>query len=161
MRLEEVAPGDPRLINCHQAYFAEISERFGVVFDPGAGDPERSEIARQWDLILLDGDRPVGCGSLRDLGSGIAEVKRVWISREVRGRGAASIIMDRLEARAEAERFSAIRLDTNRTLTEAKALYQKRGYREIERYNENPFADHFLEKKTPCAQTGVSLPETS
>lgn len=161
MRLEEVVSGDPRLIDCHQAYFAEISGRFGVVFDPGAGDPEQSENARQWDVILLDGNRPVGCGSLRDLGSGIAEVKRVWISQEVRGRGAASIIMDWLEARADSEGYSAIRLDTNRTLTEAKALYQKRGYREIERYNQNPFADHFFEKKTPYAEMVVSLPETS
>ena len=36
-------------------------------------------------------------------------------------------------------------LDTSAALTEA-ALYASTGYREIERYNGNPYADHWFEK---------------
>jgi ribosomal protein S18 acetylase RimI-like enzyme len=42
--------------------------------------------------------------------------------------------------------FSVVRLDTNKSLTEAQALYRKLGYREIGRYNDNPYASHFFEK---------------
>ena len=37
-------------------------------------------------------------------------------------------------------------LDTNRTLTEAVALYARAGYTEIERYNDNPYAEAWFEK---------------
>jgi ribosomal protein S18 acetylase RimI-like enzyme len=40
-----------------------------------------------------------------------------------------------------------VKLDTNRSLVEAQALYRKLGYREIGRYNDNPYADHFFEKR--------------
>ena len=40
-----------------------------------------------------------------------------------------------------------LRLDTNRTLLEARALYARNGYVEIPRYNENPYADYWYEKR--------------
>ena len=38
-------------------------------------------------------------------------------------------------------------LDTNRSLAEAQALYRKAGYRDTERYNDNPYADFWFEKE--------------
>ena len=49
-----------------------------------------------------------------------------------------------------------VRLDTNRTLKEAQALYRKAGYREIGRYNDNLYADFFFEKE--LAQLEKSRP---
>ena len=43
--------------------------------------------------------------------------------------------------------MSRVVLDTNRTLLEAQAMYRKAGYRDIERYNENSYADFFFEKR--------------
>jgi hypothetical protein len=40
-----------------------------------------------------------------------------------------------------------LRLDTNRSLTEARALYARNDYGEIARYNDNPYADHWFEKR--------------
>ena len=37
-------------------------------------------------------------------------------------------------------------LDTNGTLTEAIAMYERSGYSRIERYNDNPYAELFFEK---------------
>lgn len=45
--------------------------------------------------------------------------------------------------------LTTLRLDTNRSLTEARALYARNGYREILRYNDNPYADHWFEKRMP------------
>ena len=40
-----------------------------------------------------------------------------------------------------------VRLDTNGTLVEAIAMYERAGYRPIERYNDNPYAQAFFEKR--------------
>ncbi|WP_075997399.1 GNAT family N-acetyltransferase [Salaquimonas pukyongi] len=147
MKLIEVAGGDDVLATCQQAYFSEISERFGVSFDPHAGDIADAQDVRQWHVLAMDADTALGCGSLRDLGGGIGEVKRVWVSGKARGRGVASALMTWLEDRAAGEGFTAVRLDTNGTLVEAQAMYKKRGYREIPRYNDNPYAEHWFEKE--------------
>jgi ribosomal protein S18 acetylase RimI-like enzyme len=39
-----------------------------------------------------------------------------------------------------------VRLDTNKALPEALRLYRSAGYREIARFNDNPYAHHWFEK---------------
>jgi ribosomal protein S18 acetylase RimI-like enzyme len=39
-----------------------------------------------------------------------------------------------------------VRLDTNRALVEAIALYRSAGYREIDRFNDEHYAHHWFEK---------------
>ncbi len=52
-----------------------------------------------------------------------------------------------LEAGARDAGLKAVRLDTNRALTEAHALYRKLGYVEIERFSDNPYAHHWFAKQ--------------
>jgi DNA-binding MarR family transcriptional regulator/GNAT superfamily N-acetyltransferase len=134
---------------CLGEYYAELQRRFDSGFDPSAGnnfDPAEITPPKGWFLIArLDGE-PVGCGALKRLEGATGEIKRVWISPDVRGMGLASRIMDRLEVIAAEAGFRNVRLDTNRTLLEAQTMYHKRGYREIGRYNDNPYADHWFEK---------------
>ena len=40
-----------------------------------------------------------------------------------------------------------VRLDTNRALTNAIEMYRAAGYTDIERYNDNPYADFWFEKR--------------
>lgn len=147
MILLEVPGDDARLAVCQRAYFAEISDRFGVQFDPYAGESDDVADSQHWHVLVLNTSEAIGCGSLRDLGGKVAEVKRVWVSQTERGKGVAHVIMNWLETKATDHSFTTIRLDTNNTLGEAQAMYSKRGYREIGRYNDNPFADHFYEKQ--------------
>lgn len=88
----------------------------------------------------------VGCGALKRLEPGAGEIKRVWTSQAARGKGVARAIMARLEGIAKSEGLRAVRLDTNASLTEARAMYLRMGYREIAAYNDNPYADHWFEK---------------
>ena len=139
-----VEPGDSADARwCLEHYYAELDSRFEGGFDPGPGayDPSGSML-----VARLDG-APVGCGVLRSLEAGIGEIKRLWIAPAARGLGLASLMMDRLEAMAREAGYKAVRLDTNRTLVEAQAMYAKRGYAEIERYNDNPFAHRWYEKR--------------
>jgi ribosomal protein S18 acetylase RimI-like enzyme len=42
---------------------------------------------------------------------------------------------------------ATVRLDTNGTLVEAIAMYERAGYRHIGRYNGNPYAQAWFEKE--------------
>ena len=55
--------------------------------------------------------------------------------------------MRTLEAAARDMGLRTLRLDTNRALTEAHALYRKEGFREVARFNDNPYAHHWFEKR--------------
>ena len=145
-------PGSADARWCLESYFHELAERFDAGFDPANGNMLTEEDMTPptgWLLVArLDG-APVGCGALKRLDGTCGEIKRVWTAPSVRGFGVASRLMDRLEALAAEQGFRAVRLDTNRTLTEARRLYLKRGYDEIARYNDNPYAHHWFEKQVP------------
>jgi DNA-binding MarR family transcriptional regulator/GNAT superfamily N-acetyltransferase len=134
---------------CLKEYFAELARRFDSGFDPANGnalaDDEMTPPAGWLLVARLDGE-PVGCGVLKRLDDATGEIKRVWTASSVRGIGIATRLMNALEDLAREVGFAALKLDTNKTLTEAHALYRKRGYREIGRYNDNPYAHHWFEK---------------
>ncbi len=133
---------------CLEQYYAELASRFDDGFDPLTGnnfDPAEMTPPKGWFAIARLAGRAAGCGALKRIDGGRGEIKRVWIDKSARGLGLAGKIMDRLEAQARAAGFSSVVLDTNKTLVEARAMYLKRGYGEIGRYNDNPYADHWFE----------------
>jgi GNAT superfamily N-acetyltransferase len=133
---------------CLDRYFTELAQRFEEGFDPDAGAPEGAEktpVSAMFLLARLDG-KPVGCGMLRPCGNGVGEIKRMWISPDMRGLGLAGRMLGRLEQLARESGFARVRLDTNRALAEAQSMYRKAGYRDIARYNDNPYADFWFEK---------------
>jgi GNAT superfamily N-acetyltransferase len=135
---------------CLERYFAELARRFDAGFDPGKGAAVGAEAMTPphgwFFLARLDG-RPVGCGALRRLGADEGEVKRMWTAPDARGLGVARRIIAAVEATAREAGMTTLRLDTNRALKEAHALYRKLGFVETARYNDNPYADHWFEKR--------------
>jgi len=90
--------------------------------------------------------QPAACGALRTLAPGLGEILRMWVDHPHRGLGLGARMLDALEAAAAALGHRAVRLYTNRSLAEAKAMYRSRGYAEIARYNDDPYASHWFEK---------------
>src|SRR5207244_4744409 len=90
-------------------------------------------------------DRPIGCGALKLHGRRPAEIKRVWVDADARGLGVGRRLLRALEARAADEGVRTVRLDTNRSLVEAIAMYRSSGYREIDAFNADTYAPHWLE----------------
>ena len=135
---------------CLEQYFAELAERFEGGFDVSLGNPGGvADMTPPNGVIVvarLDGE-PIGCGVLKQLDAATGEIKRVWVSSSARGMGVATKLMDRLEQLGREKGYKLLRLDTNKVLTEAHALYRKLGYRDIERYNDNPYAHHWFEKQ--------------
>ena len=145
--LQPAASPDSR--KCLEAYYGEIDRRFDGGFQLDGGnpfDPQDAIPPVGWFVLARLHGEAVGCGALKRLDGQTGEIKRVWVSPQVRGFGVAERMMQRLECLAREAGFTTVKLDTNRALTEAHGLYRKLGYRETERYNDNPYAHFWFEK---------------
>jgi ribosomal protein S18 acetylase RimI-like enzyme len=135
---------------CFERYYAELDERFEDGFDVVAALPlGLDDLTPPRGLVLvarLDGT-PVACGAVKLSDPDAAEIKRMWVAPEVRGRGLGGRVLDALEARAVAAGKSLARLETNRSLVEAVAMYRRRGYREVPAFNDERYGDHWFEKR--------------
>jgi ribosomal protein S18 acetylase RimI-like enzyme len=70
----------------------------------------------------------------------------MWVDGSTRGLGVGKRILDKLEALAREKKLPLLRLETNRTLTEAQSLYRSSGYKEVKPFNAEPYAHHWFEK---------------
>src|SRR5271157_1337286 len=144
------APDSPDAKRCLDAYFREIAERFETGFDPGqersGPDDDLAPPAGCFVLARLDG-AAVGCGGFKRVDEATAVIKRVWTAPPARGLGVARRVLRTLEGAARDAGLITLRLDTNKALTEAHALYRKEGYHEVERFSDNPYAHHWFEKR--------------
>ena len=146
--LESPASDDARW--CLSHYFAELAERFEEHFDPGRTLPaDAADLVPPSGAFLIArlGGEPAGCGGLKTHSAGVGEIVRMWVDPAHRGLGIGARILDALEAQAAELRHRRVRLYTNRSLDEAKAMYASRGYEEIPRYNDDPYANHWFEKR--------------
>ena len=85
--------------------------------------------------------RCVGCVAARfERAAGYAEIKRLFIERDYRGRGIAKALMLAIEAGIRAERIDCARLEMGISQPEANALYRSMGYRDIP-----PFGNYLLD----------------
>jgi DNA-binding MarR family transcriptional regulator/GNAT superfamily N-acetyltransferase len=150
-RISVEDPDSPDAKWCVQQYFAELGERFEGSFDARRSIPADSQDLRPprgtFLVARLDG-RPVGCGAVKPLEPGVGSIKRMWVSRAVRGAGVGRRLLLALEKEAAALGMRLLRLETNRSLHEAQALYRRNGYREVPAFNDEPYADHWFEKRT-------------
>ncbi len=148
--IERVDPASPAARWCVSQYFAELAARFEKGFDPGASLPaDDADLVPPRGAFLvarIDGE-PVACGAVKSIGRGVGSIKRMWVSASVRGMGMGRRILEALEAEARRLRLKKVRLETNRSLREAIRLYESSGYREVAAFNDDPYADHWFEKR--------------
>ncbi|MCX7709926.1 MAG: GNAT family N-acetyltransferase [Clostridia bacterium] len=86
-------------------------------------------------LIYID-EMPVACASFKFYDEHAAEVKRVFVRKEYRGKGISKQLMRVLEERARNKGYSKLILETGSLLVEAIGLYNKLGYKVIENYGQ-------------------------
>jgi DNA-binding MarR family transcriptional regulator/GNAT superfamily N-acetyltransferase len=148
LSFETPASEDAR--QCLDAYFREIAERFEAGFDPAQDrTPSDDELTppKGWFVVARLEGEPVGCGALKRVDNATGELKRVWTTPSARGLGVARRVLHKLEGAARDAGLITLRLDTNKALTEAHALYRNEGYREVARFSDNPYAHHWFEKR--------------
>ncbi len=149
IQVGDVDPRHPDARFCLQSYFDELGERFEGGFDHArsisAGVDELTPPAGLLLVATLHSE-PVGCGALKFHESEPTEVKRMWVSPDVRGLGVGRRLLTELEKHAAAHGSAVLRLETNRNLTEAISLYRAAGYTEVPAFNDEPYAHHWFEK---------------
>lgn len=150
LRIERVSPADAAARRCVARYFEELGRRFEMGFDPASSLPaeDRDLIPPAGAFLVgsIDGE-PVACGAIKTIEPGVGSLKRMWVADDVRGLGIGRRMLQALEAEAPALGLRVLRLETNRELGEAIRLYRTAGYREVPRFNDDPYAHHWFEKR--------------
>ena len=146
--IEDPTTADARW--CISQYFAELDARFETGFKPELSiSADANELTPPAGALLIARlrERPVGCGAVKIHRSKVTELKRMWIAPAARGLGLGRRLLVELEQYARAQGAAVVRLETNRTLSEAIALYRQSGYVEVDAFNDEPYADHWFEKR--------------
>jgi DNA-binding MarR family transcriptional regulator/GNAT superfamily N-acetyltransferase len=154
VEIRQVDPNHADARQCFRAYFEELDGRSDTGFDPGAGiSAEPHELAPPAGCLVIAylHEEPVGCGAVKHHEGEPSEIKRMWVSRSARGLGIGRRLLSELEGQATRGGARVARLETNRALVEAIALYRSAGYREVPAFNDEPFAHHWFEKELPLA----------
>lgn len=145
----EIAP-EPLTGSVAAALISELNAELSAMYpEPGAThfrlDPmDVAPGAGIFVVVRLRG-RPVGCGALRsvrdpalvrELGPNVGELKRMYVSQDLRGHGIGRKLLQRLEAEGRALGLTRLVLETGTRQLEALALYKRAGFTAIPLYGE-------------------------
>jgi GNAT superfamily N-acetyltransferase len=133
-RQELASPVAQRLISLLNA---ELEARYP---EEGANffrlDPEEVSEGRGAFLVAYLDDKPMGCGAVRMIEPAVAEIKRMYVDRKLRGRRVGRQIVLALEAQAIQLGAKRIVLETGPRQPDAIAMYAHAGFYEIPLYGE-------------------------
>ncbi len=150
VEFESMDPLHPQAQHCLRQYYAELNQRFHGGFDPHSDGPSALDDFKPphgcFLVARLFGDA-MGCGALRTFEAGVGEIKRMWIAPSARGLGIGRRLLAALEQEALSRKLRVIRLDTNKSLSQAQRLYRSSGYHQIKPFNDNPYAQLWFEKE--------------
>jgi len=106
-------------------------------------DGDEKDFFAQYNQIYIDNvivcyedDIAVGCGAFKEYEPTVAEIKRMFVLPERRGKGIASTVLNTLEIWAKENGFQHAILETSNQLTNAISLYKKSGYEVIPNYGQ-------------------------
>ena len=123
-----------------EALEAELLETYDGV--PGSGGlPSASIFEPPGGVFLvgrLDGE-VVACGGIARYDETTAEIRRMYVVPDARGRGLSRLVLGALEQEARSLGYSFVRLETGNLQAEAIALYVSSGFGPIPPYG--PFVD--------------------
>lgn len=79
-------------------------------------------------VLYYNDTKPIGCGAFKEFDSKTAEIKRMFVHSDFRGKGIAALILKELESWATEMNYSGCILETGTKQPEAIRLYKKSGY---------------------------------
>ena len=148
----QITPTDPEHADarfCLEHYTRELNQRSARSFDPTVGATVTPEQARppvgRFFVAYLHNE-PIGCGAVKHPAGAPAQIKRMWIAPGARGLGLGRRLLTALENQARDAGADTALIETNSDLTEALALYASTGWELVEAFNDEPYADRWLQK---------------
>ena len=149
VEITPVDPEHPHARYCVAEYVAELNRRSPRPFDPSVGATALPQEVRppagEFFVAYLH-EEPIGCGAVKHHADAPAEIKRMWLAPRARGLGLGRRLLATLEACAQDDGATVAHIETSAVLTEALTLYRSAGWAEVPPFNDEPFADHWLEK---------------
>ena len=112
----------------------------GAYPEPGANhfrldSEEVSEGQGAFVVAYLDG-MAVGCGGMRRIEEGTAELKRMYVEPHARGKGVGRAVLEALEREARSMGVRRLLLETGIRQKAAESLYRSAGFHDIPPYGE-------------------------
>jgi putative acetyltransferase len=143
-----ICPADsPAQISQARELFLEYAESLGFSLCFQSFDKELAELPGDYAppdgrLLLAEYDgKLAACIALHKLGSGLCEMKRLYLRPQFRGKGLGRALAERIIAEARQIGYNRMRLDTvEPVMKDAVAMYRKLGFSEIAPYRPNPIA---------------------
>ncbi len=114
---------------CVQGFDAEIAALPGVYAEP-----------RGTLLLARIGAAAVGCAGIKPVGEDVAELKRLFVRPEGRGRKIGEALTTASIEAARLRGYARLRLDTLPSMTEARAIYSRLGFKDVEPWAQLPIA---------------------
>ncbi|ANP71781.1 GNAT family N-acetyltransferase [Cryobacterium arcticum] len=149
------APGSPAAAALLREYYVDIVGRYWgraalpAEVDTAMADEPSDDLQDDTGVLvvgILNGE-PVACGGVRFVGHGIGELTRVYVAAAARGTGTGSRLLAHLDGLAVVAGLSTLRLTVRSDLIEARRLYARSGYAEVDPFNTEPYAEHWLAKE--------------
>lgn len=136
------------------AYFDENAFEEELASLPGKYTPPKGQL-----FLATAGTEPAGCVALREIESGICEMKRMFVYPRFHGLGVGRALGRAVIDAARGAGYRAMRLDTSIRQAEAQGLYRRMGFHPIAPYYEVPeelrnwlvFMELPLQPHTPSA----------
>src|SRR5262245_56098464 len=133
--IEAVDPRDPDAEALIASLSAELAARYDYA-DDGKGNFTPDDVLAPGGAFLVGRvhGRAVACGAFRPMAPGVAEIKRMFVEPDYRGRGFARRILTTLEGQARLAGYQTVRMETGTLQPEAIRLYESAGYHRIRNY---------------------------
>jgi GNAT superfamily N-acetyltransferase len=146
-RTDSDDPGFRGLVNQLDEYLAEVDGDDHSYYAQFNGLDKIDSV-----IVAYDGDEAVGCGAFKPYTNEIAEIKRMFVRPESRGRQIGSVVLAELERWARENGFTACILETGHKQAAAVRLYQNSGYNVIPNYDQYAALDSSI-----CMRKDIAL----
>jgi len=120
----------------------EVYERFWCLFEDG-------------ELIGMIAVRCI------DEANNVAELKRLYVLPQYQGKGYGDLLFKHALDYTRMQGYSIVRADTRHDRSASRHLMEKYGFKPIESYNENEFAELYYELKFETTRCIMIIPEFS
>lgn len=127
-------------------YLRFIERYLGQSLSFQGTDAEFADFPQTYDALWLARlhDTPVGAVGLKPFEPGTAELKRLWVAPEGRGHRIGDALCRAVINGARERGYQRLLLDTDRGLTHANSVYERLGFRDTDKYYDNPMDSRFM-----------------
>ena len=119
-------------------YLTHLFDDFLIEIDGDEKDffAQYNQIYLHKVIICYENNTAIGCGAFKAYEPKVAELKRMFVLPEARGKGIASKIVNELENWAKEEGYTSCILESSCRLENAITLYKKTGFEIIPNYGQ-------------------------